>query len=245
MSITSIKNLKELLELELNDKDCSNVFIVGHNSPDFDALGSAIGLSELAKKFNKDSYIIIDDKDTTLDSSIKKMIDQYKSDYSFIKKKDLNKFNIEKSLLIVTDVNKINMISVGDILDEFMYVNVIDHHTENEFTIDTDNKFISLDVSSASEVVARILNALKIKYDSKVSNALLAGICLDTKRFKQNTSLFTHDVAEKLIKNGADVDYVNNLFLEEFESYCRISNLIINGTIIKKYSKSLLAPIQV
>ena len=84
----------------------------------------------------------------------------------------------------------------------------------------------------------------KIKYSSRVANYLLAGISLDTKRFKQNTTSTTHDVAEKLLVRGADIDYVNNLFLEEFENYCRISNLIINGTIIKKYTDSL-APITV
>lgn len=243
MAMTDVKKLKELLELEISNS--SNVFIVAHNSPDFDAIGSALGLARLVKEYNKKAYIIIDDLDSSLQSGIKKMKDEYKKEYKFIKKKDLEKLIGKKSLLLVTDVNKDNMISIGDKLDLFNSIVVIDHHSENEHTIATDKKYIDLEVSSASEVVARILNSLKIKYDSNIANALLAGICLDTKRFKQNTTSKTHDVAEKLINSGADVDYVNNLFLEEFESYCRISNLIVNGTVIKKYSESLLAPIQV
>ena len=134
----------------------------------------------------------------------------------------------DKSLLIVSDTNKDYMISVGDSLDKFRNIIVLDHHSEDEHTIKTPNKFIYQDVSSACELVARIINYNRIKYSKEVANFLLAGICLDTKRFKQNTSSKTHDVAEKLIDNGADIDYVNNLFLQEFESYCRISNLIIN-----------------
>ena len=52
-------------------------------------------------------------------------------------------------------------------------------------------------------------------------------------------------IGELCALKGNDIDYVNNLFLEEFESFCRISNLIINGTNIIKYSDDLLSPIQV
>lgn len=243
MSIQDIKSLKDTLELEINNS--SSVFIVSHNIPDFDAIGSVLGLYKIVESFNKKVYIILDDLEKDLQPGVQKILEENKSNYKIIKKEDLEKLCSKKSLLIVTDVNKSNMISIGDKLDIFKRIIVIDHHTENEFTINTDNIFIDLDVSSASEVVARLLNSYKIKYDSKLSNALLAGISLDTKRFKQNTSSKTHDVAEKLLNNGADIDYVNSLFLEEFDSFCRISNLIINGTVIKKYSKSLLAPIQV
>lgn len=243
MAITDIKKLKDILELEITSS--SNVFIVTHNNPDFDAIGSSIGLARLCEYYDKKAYIIVDDLVNGLQSGVKKLIDENKNGYKFIKKKDINKYRDDNSILLVTDVNKDNMISIGNRLDSFKSIIIIDHHSENEHTIVTNNKFISMEVSSASEVVARILSGLKVKYDSKVAEALLSGICLDTKRFKQNTTSKTHDIAEKLIKNGAEIDSINNLFLEEFESFCRISNLIINGTIIQKYSEDLFAPIQV
>ncbi len=243
MTITDIKKLKDILELEINNS--SNVFVVAHNNPDFDAIGSAIGLSRLVSFYNKESYIIVDDSVNSLQSGVKKMIDDNKKEFHFIKKRDINKYIDNDSILIVTDVNKIDMISIGNRLKDFKSITIIDHHTENEKTIDANNKFINFDVSSASEVIARILVGLKVKYDENVANALLSGICLDTERFKKNTSDKTHDVAEKLIKNGAKISNINDLFLEEFDSYCRISNLIINGTVIEKYSESLLAPINV
>lgn len=243
MAITDIKKLRDILELEIQSS--SNVFIIGHNNPDFDAIGSAMGLSCLSKFYSKESYIIIDDSINSLQSGVKKLIDDNRVKYNFIKKRDINKYIDNNSILIVTDVNKSDMISIPGKLKDFKSIIIIDHHSENENTIKTQNKFINMEVSSSSEVVGRILNSLKIKYDSSVATALLSGIALDTKRFKQNTSSKTHDIAEKLINNGADIDEVNSLFLEEFDSYCRISNLIINGTIIEKYSESLLAPIQV
>ena len=237
MAFNDVRKLKEILELEI--KNSSNVFVVGHNNPDFDSIGSSIGLARMVKEYNKDAYIIVDDLQLNLQSGVVTVIDSVKDEYKFIKKKDVDKLISENSLLLVTDANKKSMVSVGDMLDRFGDVVVIDHHTENEDSIITPYKFIDLGVSSASEVVTRILTCSKIKYDVNVANALLAGIELDTKRFRYNTSPKTHDAAEKLQINGANDDDISDLFLEEFDDYCRISNLIVNGTLIYKYSDTL------
>lgn len=239
----TIKELKSKLENEI--KKSSHVFIIGHNGLDLDVIGSAIGLYKLANYYKKPASIIINDEPSRIDSSTKKVIDDCSSTYSIINKDTALEMVNSTSLLILTDVNKINMISLENDVYKFKKIIIIDHHTENENTVKTNDKFIREDISSACEIVAKILNTSKIPYDSNVANYLLAGINLDTKRFKQNVTEDTHDTAEKLLHHGADTDYVNNLFLEEFESFCRISNLIINGTVIKKYSDSLLAPIQV
>lgn len=243
MAITDVKKLRDILELEINNS--SNVFVVGHNKIDFDALGSALGLARLVKEYNKKVYIVMDDLDITLQSGIVSIMDLVKDDYKFIKKKDVEKLLSKKSLLLVTDVNKKNMISIGDMTDKFNSIVVIDHHSENENTIDTSNKFIDLEVSSASEVVARVLNSLKIKYDDNIANALFAGIYLDTKRFSWNASSKTYDTAEKLVNSGANADYVYSLFLENIDDFCKIVGMIKDNYIIKKYSDSDLTPIYV
>ena len=237
MAFSDVKKLREILEGTI--KSSSNVFIVGHNNIDLDAIGSSIGLARLVKEYNKDVYIVVDDLRYNIQSSILTVMDSVRDDYKFITKEDVEKIVNDRSLLLLTDVNKKSMFSVGDMLDRFGDIVVIDHHTENEDSVITPYKFIDLEVSSASEVVARILNCLKIKYDAKVANALLAGIELDTKRFRYNTSPKTHDAAEKLINNGANDDVVSDLFLEDFDDFCTVSNLIINGTLIYKYSKTL------
>ena len=237
MAFSDVKKLRDILELEI--KNSSNVFVVGHNNPDFDSLGSCIGLARMVKEYGKDVYIIVDDLKLNLQSGIVTVMDSVKDEYSFIKKKDLDKLISENSLLLISDVNKKSMISIGDMLDRFGDIVVIDHHTENEDSVITPYKFIDLSVSSTSEVVTRILTCSKIKYDANVANALLAGIELDTKRFRYNTSPKTHDAAEKLQINGANDDEISELFLEEFDDYCRVSNLIVNGTLIYKYSATL------
>ncbi|MBR5370072.1 MAG: DHH family phosphoesterase, partial [Bacilli bacterium] len=225
--------------LELEIKKSSNVFIVGHNNVDLDSIGSSIGLARLAKEYNKDVYIIVDDIRYNIQSGIISVMNSVKEDYKFIKKKDVDKLISKNSLLLVTDVNKKSMISVGDMLDRFKHTLVIDHHTESENSVITPYRFIDLGVSSASEVVARILNCSKIKYDENIANALYAGMSLDTQRFQYNTSPKTHDTAEKLILHGADKELVRNLLLEEFDDRCKVWNLILSGTFIYKYSKEL------
>ncbi len=243
MSILEFKNFKNLLESEI--KKSSNVFIIGHNGPDFDSIGACIGLATLVESFHKKAYIIVNDKVIKMEPGVKKIIDDNKDQFDFITNEEFLKLKNSKSLLITTDVNKDYLISVTDYLDEMNSVVVIDHHAEDEHTIKTDKKYITDEASSASEIVSWLLNSMRVKYSADVANYLLAGICLDTKRFKQNTTSKTHDIAEHLIDKGADIDYVNTLFFEDFESFCRISNLIINGTIIRKYSDDLLSPIQV
>ena len=237
MSFNDIKELRDTLETKI--KDSSNVFVVGHNNVDLDSIGSSIGLARLAKEYNKDVYIIVDDLRYNIQSSIISVMNSVKDDYVFITKEEVENLVNDSSLLLVTDVNKKNMFSVGDMLDRFKDIVVIDHHTEDDNSVITPYKFIDLEVSSSSEVVARVLNCSKIKYGDKVANALLAGIELDTKRFRYNTSPKTHDTAEKLISNGANDDKVSDLFLEDFDDFCKVSNLIINGTLIYKYSKTL------
>ena len=241
--IANLNDLQTRLVHQINNSN--KVFIVGHNNPDFDAIGASIGLSVLAKSLGKECYIIVDDDYFKIEPGAKKIIDDSKSNFQIIKKKDFLEKVDDNSMLIVTDTNNRSLISVSDQLNKFNSIFVVDHHCECEDTILTENSFISVDASSACEIVTRLLNALHIKYGPQVASFLLAGISLDTKRFKQSTTSITHDVAEKLIDNGAEIDYVNNLFLEEFDSFCRISKLIINGTSIRKYSKDLLTPIQV
>ena len=68
------KDLKgQLLKTILSS---SKVFITGHNEPDFDSISSAIGIERLCEELGKDAYIIVDDCETTLEPSVKKIIDK-------------------------------------------------------------------------------------------------------------------------------------------------------------------------
>ena len=239
----TLKEFGHSLEEEI--RNSSNVFIVGHNIPDLDSIGSSIGLYHLVTSCGKKAYIVVDDDDLRIEAGTKRLIDDYKNKCRIIKKKDFEKLVNKDSLLVMTDVNKDNMISLGDRINDFRNIFIIDHHSTNEHTVQTKNLYINEKESSASEIVSKILFNKKIKLDKETATALLAGISLDTKRFERNTSSTTHDVAEKLLDQYADNGYVSNLFLESLESMRRVANLVANGIVLYKFTDSKLSPVQV
>ena len=236
----SAKRIKELLEKSICNS--SKVFIVGHNTPDYDSIGSALALSIIAKNYGKNAYIIVNDNDIGLDPGIKKILDENKKIHNIISLEECHSLIDEHSLLIATDVNKKYLVSVKNDLDKFSDILVIDHHEEDKETIPTTKKIVDLSASSVSEMITQVLTSLKIKYDQEIANYLLAGIILDTKSYQNNTTAITHDATKKLIQKGADLDYVNSLFLTEFDQEGKIELLIHTpgNTIFQEYEQSSL-----
>ena len=85
-------------------KKSSKVFIMGHKDVDLDAFGAAIGMCCYAFSKNRTSYIILDDK--KLETSVKKVIEQYSKSLNIIKSKGIDELLDDKSLLVIVDVNK-------------------------------------------------------------------------------------------------------------------------------------------
>lgn len=242
------ERIKELSErLEENIDGASKVFIVGHNNPDYDAIGSALGIATIVKFLGKDAYIIINDGLSKLDLGVQNILAANSSYYNIITLEDFRKLVDDDSMLITTDVNKKYMVSVRDDLRSFKKVMIIDHHLDDEFTIDADYKYIDVAASSASEIVTRVLKKMNIDYSLKLANALLAGIILDTKRFQKNISLSTFQATEELCQRGADYEAVNRLFVSDFKEATEINFLIsgneeLSNTRIVAYPQLLGAP---
>ena len=244
--IENIKELREHLEREI--KKSSRVFIVGHDVPDLpdiDAIGSAMALHELATYYGKEAYIVLGCDESKIDPLLKSVIDRNREAFHIIRKKDFLELANKKSLLILSDVNKSDRISIGDSLDRVGHTMIIDHHNEGPTTVPTKGKYISLGSSSASEIMSMVFFGGKIPMSTEVANNLLAGIYVDSKNFEFNTTEFTHEMRKRLIKIGANPELANNFLKDEYETYCRVKKLVINGTIFKKYSDSINAPINV
>ena len=77
-----LRLLKEVLIK--NIKNASRVFIVGHNAPDYDAIGAALGMATITKELGKDAYIIVNDSPQDLDPGVVKVIEESKEDYQLI-----------------------------------------------------------------------------------------------------------------------------------------------------------------
>ena len=202
-------------ELEKIIIPSSKVFICGHNRPDYDAIGSAAGILSITEQLGRKAHIVVKETGAELDSDIQKIITDLGSKLNIINLEEFDKLVNDNSILIATDTNKINRNPLKNRLDKFKKILIIDHHDIKE---DRKKK--------------------EFKINKDIATLLYAGIELDTNRFySKTTTNLTHAVADKLLENGADKEYINRLFRVDRATYNDIANLIINGTIIKQYTK--------
>lgn len=224
-----IKNLKVNMEQKMLLAE--NIVIVPHNGIDFDAIGSAIGLSVIAKKLKKPSYIIVNDQPYKVDQGVQAIIEEAKKDFSIINKDKYLQIKGENDLFILTDVNKSNLISLSDCLPQPDKILIIDHHATDEKTVLASEQYIDLDTSSASEVITKLIGLLKIKLTPEIANYLLAGIYLDTNKLTKNVSPETMKTVAKLLENGANMNRITDLFAEDFISDRKVQELVSRAKI--------------
>lgn len=233
-----IENLKELKSvlMELVDKS-ELVFITPHLGPDCDAIASAIGMHMIVKKLGKDPYIVIDENMTKIEQSVKTIISELPSSVKFITSTQAKELmEGKKVLLTAVDTNKTNLVPF-DSFDGFNDILIIDHHATGDTTIQTPHTYIDLKSSSASEIMFMLMAMLQVKMDYRedkdvadvpvnIANYLLSGINLDTSKFTKNVSTLTMEIVAKLMKKGADMNYINELFMDDFENDMRVQNLV-------------------
>lgn len=201
----------------------SNVIIMGHKFPDYDAIGAAIGVAKICKFCNKKYNIIISPNDINLKKAMKHLdLNEWKS--VFIEgPQGLDLVSIEKTLVVLVDVNNIKMVEAPDILKsvDSNYI-IIDHHRKaDEFLKEPIFAYIETSASSASELVTEMIEqVLPIgTLDQNDAKLLFAGISLDTKQFTKNTGTKTYGSAMYLRDLGADFDNIADLFKLSFEEY--------------------------
>lgn len=71
----------------------------------------------------------------------------------------------------------------------------------------------------------------KIKPTPEVANYLLAGIYLDTNKLTKNVNPETMKIVAKLLEYGANMNYVTDLFTEDFISDRRVQDLVSKAKI--------------
>src|SRR5690625_703319 len=217
--------LKELI------KSSDEVIIMGHKSPDMDALGAAIGILKIAQANEVDGFIVFDPDD--IDTGVFRLVDAIKDDNDlwqhFIDPEEAHDKVSKRSLVVVVDTNKPSMVADERLLSKADYKVVIDHHRRGEDFIENPTLvYMEPYASSTAELVTEL-----IEYQPKVeklstleATALLAGITVDTKNFTLRTGSRTFDAASFLRSRGADTVKVKEFLKEDIDLYIRKSKLI-------------------
>lgn len=208
------------------------VFIVGHKDLDLDAIGGALGMSYIVKKFSRDAYIIIDDE--TFEPGVEKIINQTLKS-NFIKSEDLDKKKKTKNLLIVVDCNKPFLLQNSDLINQFSDVIVIDHHQPNASSIQNGMLLIDTESSSACELVTELIYYYGIKLEPEIATTILGGIVLDTNNFVVKTHAKTYFAAYHLTTFGADPTKVQFYLKQDIKDYIIRQKVIIDVEIVNKW----------
>lgn len=215
-------------------RECQRVLIMGHKNPDFDAIGSCVGIARLAISLGKEVYVVMDENDQNVSECIRTLrkLPVYENIFvSTLTGMDNNKDT--KTLVICCDVNNSKQFEAPDIVANANTLFIIDHHRQNEFTpkqsaeLGDKQKYEFLIVpsaSSASELVSEMLRyALPegCHLATEEADIMFAGILLDTKQFTRNAQADTFSAALYLRNAGADPTRAQAFFKTALDDFKR------------------------
>jgi phosphoesterase RecJ-like protein len=228
------KEYKELLEYIKNSK---NILITGHKNPDYDAMGSTLGLYNIINQnFNKKVLVNFEDP---MDErfNILKSFDriQNRNHEEIIQEEDID-------LLIVLDANNWKRLTkkeheeLGEFIKSRKNLKTIciDHHPKRGF--DNFDLYIQEDFGSAAEVVYEIfIKDFKYKLDKDIAYCIMTGIVGDTGRFLYAKDLQkTFAIASELITFDEQmIEKITYTFGRNQMTTLKFLQELINNTVIR------------
>ena len=229
-------------------QEADEVFIMGHQNEDFDALGAALGVSRMARQLKKPVHIILSDFNTGISKFTEGL--KAKEGYSelFLPASRLINITAEKPVLFVVDTHIPHLTASPDLLDRIKDIVVIDHHRRSSnFIKNARLTYSEPATSSTSELVTELLYYFNedMNLPRLEATALYAGILVDTKNFAVQTGVRTFDAAAYLRRCGADPIVVRQMFRSDFETEQAKAKtkaraqMLPNGLIITKCADEL------
>lgn len=225
--------------------ESSKVFIMGHVNPDIDCLGSAVGLYSTVKSLNKECYIILNNSNNSIQLVLEKLEEDKSYNETFIDSNECMNLIDENSLLILVDVHNKSYVQNMNIVEKIQRLVIIDHHRKStDFIEGALLSYIEPYASSTSELVTEMLQYMidKPKLKSIEAEALLAGICVDTKNFYFKTGVRTFEAASFLRKLGADTLDVKKLFADNLDTYLKRAEIIKSSKVTNNIAIAVCPP---
>lgn len=204
--------------------EASNIIIVGHKMMDFDCFGSALGISDIARNYDKTTYIAVNEED--VDSGLGKVIvdhrDQLAKRHRLINGRDFDSIINENTLLILVDHHNRVQCQYPDLIERIENKVIIDHHRRNgSLEFKPKLTYIETSASSACELVVELLPYHKRSVHLPVLDATImyTGMLVDTNRFRNRCGSRTFEAAAELRKFGANIEMAEDMLRDEYESF--------------------------
>lgn len=216
-----------------------HIYITGHQFADLDAIGSMLGVQQLALSKKKQIHLILDvlkignevrQLEERFQSHILPAINDPKVDiiapYEFYPDK-----LPERSVVIVLDTASQKLLETVRINDA-PHIIVVDHHRKGKDAVKANEiEYIDPFSSSTAELITELIQyyPLKIDVSIEIATFLLGGIILDTNKFTRNVSSRTFEAASFLRKQGAVQSYILDVLSTNIEEYLQQSNYLLTS----------------
>ena len=212
--------------------EADNLLVMGHRKPDFDSIGSCLGVAQLGLFAGVPTKIIIDTDNSNFRIATKRLTASRTYADLFISGHQGLGLIRPGTLLVITDANNFQIIEAPDVAASVKQISgkiaIIDHHRQTgEYDFEPIINYIEPGASSASELVTEMLEQCEVTnvtetgalVSDEVASVMLSGIMLDTAGFTRNTGTRTLDAARFLFSKGANAEYVHGFFNEDYADY--------------------------
>ena len=217
--------------------DSSQVFIMGHKSPDNDCMGAAAGVCAIARKKGVPAHIIRETGSPPAKVLMDKLAHLEEYQDCFLSAQEALLLADNRSLVVVVDTNRPEQVQSLDLVQSCNRGAGIDHHRRAATYIEgAALNYHEPYASSASELVTELLQYIADPTDltRAEAEALLAGIVLDTKNFTMRTGGRTFEAAAFLRRAGADTAEVKKLFQNDLEGTIAKYAIIQNAKLYRE-----------
>ena len=218
--------------------DSSQVFIMGHRSPDNDCLGAAAGVCALCRKNGVPVHIIKEAAPPPAQELIDRLSSLPEYQDCFLTAQEALLIADSRSLTVVVDTNRPDQVQAAELLESCNRVAVIDHHRRAATYIEgAALNYHEPYASSASEMVTELLQYIVEPNQilRSEAEALLAGIVLDTKNFTMRTGGRTFEATAFLRRSGADTAEVKKLYQNDLADTVAKYALIQNAQLYRDH----------
>ena len=183
-------NFEETIEFL---KNCDNIYVLTHQNPDGDTLGSGFALVNVLRQMGKKANVLCND--------------QFPYRYSFLYA-GYYKQEFEPETVIAVDLadRKLFGNHLNEMIDKVDLC--IDHHISN--TMYAQRTLLRPNASAACEILYELFVQMGVNIDLVTARCLYTGMATDTGCFKyDNTTPETHIAAAELMRLGVEYGWIN------------------------------------
>ncbi|MEN2997888.1 MAG: bifunctional oligoribonuclease/PAP phosphatase NrnA [Brevinematia bacterium] len=202
--------------------------ITFHVNPDYDAVGSALGMLYILREMGKDSVLVVSEEKREV----------FEKTFSFLPLWDeiegiekLNGMSLSDYVVIVLDSGEVKRIGKNfeEFLRKFKLVLNIDHHHDNEL-FGTYN-LVNSEVVGTGEFVYQIAKEFGIQITKELASLIYSSIVGDGGSFRfDSVKPSTHRITAELLETGIEPSFFTmNMFQNKTVSFIKFEGEVFQN----------------